>query len=128
MNPPTDNTPTALIDRYIAAWNETDGPRRRALIEQTWTEDAAYIDPMMRGEGRPGIDAMIQGVQAQFPGHRFRRTGAVDAHNGYVRFAWELGPEGAAAMAGGADFGEIADGRLRAVTGFLDFAPVAAAQ
>lgn len=118
--------PTELIDRYIAVWNEADGPRRRALIAQTWTEDATYVDPLMRGEGRTGIDAMIQGAQAQFPGCRFRRTGKVDAHNGYVRFTWELEAEGAAALAGGTDFAEIADGRLRAVTGFLDFAPVTA--
>ena len=128
MNRPTENRPTELIDCYIAAWNETDGPRRRALIKQTWTEDATYVDPMMQGEGRTGIDAMIQSVQAQFPGHRFRRTGKIDAHRGYIRFAWELGAEGAAALAGGTDFGEVVDGRLHAVTGFLDFALVAAAQ
>lgn len=77
---------------------------------------------------RTGVDAMLQSVQAQFPGHRFRRTGKIDAYRGYIRFAWGLGAEGAAALAGGADFGEIVDSRPHAVTGFLDFAPVAAAQ
>jgi len=114
---------TDLVDRYIAIWNETDDERRRDLIARTWTEDSTYLDPLMRGEGRSGIDAMIRGVQAQFPGLLFRRTSDVDAHNDRVRFAWELGPEGGPALAGGVDFGVIAGDRLQAITGFLDFAP-----
>jgi hypothetical protein len=114
---------TDLVDRYIAIWNETDDERRRDLIARTWTEDSTYLDPMVRGEGRGGIDAMIRGVQAQFPGLLFRRTNEVDAHNDRVRFAWELGPEGGPALAGGVDFGVIVGDRLQAITGFLDFAP-----
>lgn len=115
----------SVIDRYIATWNETDPDRRRELIAQTWTEDASYLDPLLGGEGRDGIDAMIAGVQAQFPGHRFRRTSDVDAHHDRVRFGWELGPEGNPALAGGLDVGVLVDGRLRSITGFLDFAPAA---
>jgi hypothetical protein len=114
---------TDLVDRYIAIWNETDDKRRRDLIARTWTEDSTYLDPMVRGEGRGGIDAMIRGVQAQFPGLLFRRTSDVDAHNDRVRFAWELGPESGAALAGGVDFGVIVGDRLQTITGFLDFAP-----
>ena len=114
---------TDLVDRYIAIWNETDDERRRDLIARTWTEDSTYLDPMVRGEGRGGIDAMIRGVQAQFPGLLFRRTSEVDAHNDRVRFAWELGPQGGPALAGGVNFGVIVGHRLQAITGFLDFAP-----
>jgi SnoaL-like domain len=114
---------TDLVDRYIAIWNETDDKRRRDLIARTWTEDSTYLDPMVRGEGRGGIDAMIRGVQAQFPGLLFRRTSDVDAHNDRVRFDWELGPEGGPALAGGVDFGVIVGDRLQRITGFLDFAP-----
>lgn len=119
------NSETELIDNYIAIWNEIDGPRRRDLITQTWTAEAVYVDPMMRGEGHTGIDTLIQGVQAQFAGFQFRRTTEVNAHGAYVRFGWELGPISGPALAGGTDFGEIADGRLRSVVGFLDFAPLA---
>jgi hypothetical protein len=75
------------------------------------------------GEGQEGIDAMIEAVQARFPGYRFRRTSKIDAHHDRVRFSWELGPDGGAPLAGGLDVGVIADGRLRSITGFLDFAP-----
>jgi hypothetical protein len=118
---------TQLVERYIASWNETDPARRRALIAATWTEEALYLDPLMRGEGHDGIDAMIAAVQQRFPGHRFRRTGQVDSHNDRVRFGWSLGPEHGPALAAGLDVGVIAgDGRLRSITGFLDSLPAAA--
>jgi len=111
-----------LIDNYIAAWNEGDGEHRRALIAQTWTEDASYVDPMMTGAGRDGIDAMIAGAQQQFPGHRFELAGPPDAHHDRVRFTWHLRPVGGGdTVAVGIDFGVVAhDGRLRSVTGFLE--------
>jgi len=121
------STATDLVDRYIAIWNETDAGRRRALIDATWTADASYVDPMMRGDGRAAIDAMIAAVQERFPGHQFRRVGPVDEHNGRVRFRWELGPEGAPALVAGTDFGEIDRGLLSGITGFIDHAPAMAA-
>ena len=117
---------TDIVDRYIAIWNEADDELRRELIARTWTDDSTYLDPLMRGEGHGGIDDMIRGVQAQFPGLLFRRTSDVDAHNDRVRFAWELGPEGGPALAGGVDFGVIVGDRLQTITGFLDFAPKSA--
>ena len=122
------STATELVDRYIAIWNETDAGRRRALIDRTWTADAVFVDPIMRGDGRAGIDAMIAAVQAQYPDHRFRRTSAVDAHNGRIRFRWELGPDAGPILVAGTDFGEIdAAGLLAGITGFFDQAPALAA-
>jgi hypothetical protein len=115
---------TALVDRYIAIWNERDPETRRQLIAQTWTEDARYVDPMLQGDGTEGIDAMTAGVQAQFPAHQFRRTGDVDAHHDRIRFTWELAENGSAPLIAGVDFGMVAgDGRLTAITGFLDLIP-----
>ncbi|MDO9707425.1 nuclear transport factor 2 family protein [Paracraurococcus lichenis] len=114
----------ALIDRYIACWNATDAAERRGLVAATFTEDAAYRDPMLQGEGHAGIDGLIAAAQQHFPGLRFRRRGGADAHHDVLRFAWDLGPEGAAPIAGGTDMAVVAaDGRLAAVTGFIDFAP-----
>ncbi len=117
---------TDLIDRYIAAWNETDAGRRRDLIAETWTENATYLDPMMKSEGHAGIDAMIAGVQAKFPGHRFSLSGKVDAYQDRVRFSWALAPDGGPALVKGTDFAVVAGNRLQAVTGFLDQVPAAA--
>jgi hypothetical protein len=112
---------TELIDCYIAMWNETDAERRRALIAQTWTEDARYVDPVMQAEGPAGIDAMVRGVHERFPGHRFRRTGDPDAHHDRVRFTWDLAPESGPAVVKGTDFAVVADQRLQSVTGFFDY-------
>jgi len=115
------NTLTDLIDRYIATWNETDGGRRRDLIAQTWTDSASYLDPLLQGDGRDGIDAMIVGVQERFPGHRFRRTGDVESHHDRVRFTWDLTPEAGDPVVNGTDFGIVTpDNRLQAITGFFD--------
>jgi SnoaL-like protein len=111
---------TNTVDNYIAAWNEADPARRRQIVAETFTDDATYLDPLMSGEGQDGIAAMIGGAQQQFPGHRFELSMGPDAHNDRVRFAWSLVGEGGP-VAAGVDFATVADdGRLRAVTGFLE--------
>ena len=115
------NTLTDLVDRYIAAWNETDPARRRALIGDTWAEASSYVDPVLQGDGREGIDAMIAAVQQKYPGHRFRRTSEVESHHDRLRFTWELKPEQGETLARGTDFGVVAADRLAAMTGFFDY-------
>jgi len=103
---------TATVDTYLAAWNETDPARRAELVEQVWAPD--------------GISDMHAALQGQFPGHRFRRASAVDAHHDRFRVGWELvGPDGAVALAG-TDVGRLAeDGRLHSITGFFGDLPAA---
>jgi len=114
-----------VVVGYLAAWNERDAARRRALIDKVWTEDAAYVDAHRRGEGHDGIDSMIAAAQAQFPGYRLHLVSGIDTHNGYIRFSWAAGgiPE-APLYLGGTDFAVIApEGRLKIVAGFVDAAP-----
>lgn len=114
----------SIVERYFAVWNEADAVRRNDLIAQTWAEDAHYVDPVMQGDGHAGIDALVQGVQQRFPGFRFRLFGAIDGHNDYVRFSWELGPEGGPAPIAGSDVAILSpDGRFQRVIGFLDRVP-----
>lgn len=110
------------VNGYFAMWNETDPLRRRAVTTATWSDDASYIDPLFAADGRDGLDAMAAAVHEQFPGHRFRLTGPVDAHHGRARWNWELtAPDDGPAVVSGVDFAVLApDGRLRMVTGFLD--------
>jgi hypothetical protein len=117
--------PTTLVHRYIATWNERDPDRRRALVAETFSQDADYIDPLMQGVGRDGIDAMIAGVQDQYRDYRFELAGGPDAHNDRVRFSWHLVNDGdGLSVATGYDFATLAgDGRLQSVTGFLEATP-----
>jgi hypothetical protein len=116
---------TTVVDRYFAVWNEPCATERAALIASVWTDDASYVDPLVSGSGSEGISALVNALHAQLPGHRFRLVGAIDGHHDRPRFAWELvGPGRDTPVFAGTDFGVIAaDGRLRSVTGFLDFVP-----
>lgn len=47
---------------YIDLWNERAQHRRSELLNENWTADASYVDPLMKGDGRDGIDALIAGL------------------------------------------------------------------
>ena len=117
---------TSTVDTYLAMWNETDLARRAQLVARAWAGDGRYVDPMLEAEGHEALSAMVTGVQAKFPNHRFRRVSGVDVHHEELRFGWELtGPDGAVVVAG-LDVGALApDGRLRRITGFFGDLPAA---
>ena len=115
---------TSLIEQYIASWNETDDARRRALVAATFADDVRYTDPLMRGTGHEGLEGMIRGAQARFPGFRFVLTRPAERVDDHVRFSWQLEPDDAPALVEGTDFARVAaDGRLATVHGFLDRVP-----
>jgi hypothetical protein len=115
-----------IAQRYIDAWNQTDAAARRAAVDQLYTEDARYVDPLAVAEGREAIASMIGAAQEQFPGFVFTLAGPVDGHHNQARFGWELGPAGAPAPIVGFDVAVTDDdGRIRTVLGFLDKVPAA---
>lgn len=121
---PASPVAEAAVDAYLATWNETDPGRRQAGIARAWEAAGRYRDPLMASEGHAGIDAMLAGVQARFPGFVLKRTSPVDSHNDWVRFAWSLGPAAGPAVVEGVDFCALApDGRLASVVGFIDRMP-----
>ena len=119
----TSDVFNAIAEAYIAAWNTTDAASRAPLIEKAFTADIAYRDPIMQGDGHAGINALIAGVHGQFPGFRFTLKGAVDGYADTLRFSWALGPDGVPSVIEGTDFCQIENGRLKAITGFLDKVP-----
>lgn len=118
------STPAEIAAQYVGIWNENNPARRRTLIEQTFTPQASYIDPVMQAAGHDGLDAMIGAAQAQFAGLRFNVSGKPDGHHDVVRFSWSLGADGAELLASGTDIAVVApDGRIERITGFLDKMP-----
>lgn len=115
--------PASLADRYIALWNEPDAATRARLLARDWADDATYVDPLASANGKAEIGRLIEGVQARFPGFRFRVIGKPDGHGDYVRFSWTLGPGSADAPIEGTDFAILQDGRIASITGFLDRVP-----
>ena len=115
---------TTQVQRYIAAWNETEPEARRRAVAALFTQDARYVDPLVDVQGHEGIDAAIAAAQQQFPGWVFRLAGPVDAHHDQVRFTWELGPAGEEPPVLGSDVAVTdGDGRFDRVSGFLDRVP-----
>jgi hypothetical protein len=113
-----------LVARYLEMWNEPDPEARGALVRQTLTKRATYVDPMASCEGADEISALIGAVQQQFPGYRFTLHGGPEEHHNYVRFSWALAQDSAAPAAIGTDVAELGDdGRMRSVVGFLEPTP-----
>lgn len=115
---------TTTIDTYLTAYGEDDPGRRAELTAQAWHPDGTLADPPMDATGHEELDAMFVVVQAQFPGHTFRRTSAVDAHHGVARYSWDLvAPDGTVALSGLDVAVPDDDGRLRRVVGFFGDLP-----
>ena len=114
---------TTIARRYIALWNERTPSRRREILSTDWTADATYVDPLMNGTGHDGVDALIAGVQQKFPDFKFTLIGEPNGYGDHLRFSWGLGPDGADSPIKGTDFAVLKEGRIRAITGFLDLVP-----
>lgn len=108
-----------VAERYLASWNAAPVERSHAL--SAWSEDATYVDPLMSASGRSAIGSMMDQAVANFPGHVFVLSGAVDGHGPYVRFNWTLMASDAKAVAHGTDVVRVDDnGRIAEVVGFLN--------
>ncbi len=118
--------PTTIANRYIDLWNERTPAKRREMLSQSWTADASYVDPLMRGDGHDGVDALIAGVQQRFPDFKFKLIGEPNGYGDNLRFCWGLGPDGIDSPIKGTDFAVLKDGRIRSITGFLDQVPAGA--
>jgi hypothetical protein len=117
----TTTVTEALIDRYIAIWNETDGKARRELIARTWSENATYRDPLLSGDDRAGIDTMTAGFQAAYPDHTFERTDAAETSGNELRFGWALRNAAGEVQMTGSDIAVVDDnGLLQSITGSFD--------
>ncbi len=114
---------TTIARRYIELWNERAQTRRREMLSADWMADATYVDPVMSGDGRDGVDALIAGVQQRFPDFKFKLIGEPNGYGDHVRFCWGLGPDGVDSPIKGTDFVVLKEGRIRSITGFLDQVP-----
>lgn len=114
---------TTTIDRYLDAFGEPDPDRRRALVGETFAENATLADPPIDATGHDGLTEMFGVVQQHYPGHTFRRTSGVDEHHGVARYEWELATDGGGSAITGTDIVRFgADGRIASVVGF--FGPI----
>jgi hypothetical protein len=116
----------AVVERYLAMWNQTDPAARRTLVDEACTPDVTYVDPLADVAGADALAGLIGAAQGQFPGLVFSPGGPADGHHDVARFRWHLGRPGDEPLVEGFDVVELApDGRIRTVRGFLDKLPTA---
>jgi uncharacterized protein YndB with AHSA1/START domain len=109
----------ALVERWFAAWAETDAARRRALLEACTTADVIYRDDFAALEGREDLDSHIAATHVHMPGMRLERQGPLAKSQGAALVRWRaLRPDGGAAGSGTSFVDFAPEGRIARVAGF----------
>ena len=122
---PTDTT--ALLDRYVGAWNEADAERRRAAVGRLYAHRGRIVTPSVEVNGREAILEHIGEVFAEFIGsseHRFRRTASTGHHRSLL-LRWEMAAGGRQVAGSGLNVLLLGpDGRIEADHQFSGPQPV----
>lgn len=109
----------AVLEKYLAAWNEADAAKREALLAKCWATEGVYSDPTGEVKGAAALSAMIGQVQKQYPGARLERTSRLDRHHDVARFGWRMVLADGSALPEGVDFVHLVDGRIARIAGFF---------
>lgn len=117
-------SPEDVIDEYAASLIEPDETRRASILARVWTDDCQVILPEMILTGRDAINRHITAVRRDFGGATPMLVGPIDAHNGFIRFEWQVIDSTGAVVSTGVDIGEQSpDGRLRRLILFRGVRP-----
>jgi hypothetical protein len=115
---------TLLIRNLRDVFGENDPKRRRAAIDDLYTEDCVFFDPS-KGvyRGRDEIDRIAAAVKATHPDFRYQPTSepGESGDGGLVR--WVSGRPGEAPAYAGTDFIIARNGRIAALYLFFDKLP-----
>lgn len=92
----------ARLEAYVAAWNEDDATRRRALIEDACSAELRFVTGG-RAIGRDELGALIAGFRRRTPGARAVLTSTIDIQGRLFRYS------GRAESAAGEPLGDALD-------------------
>ena len=114
----------ATVDTHLAGYCEPDRAKRTELLTSVWAADGTLIDPPFDGTGPAAIADMVDAVLQHYPGHRFERTTAVDAHHEFARYGWALVAADGTPAVQGYDIVQLdGDGKLARIVGFFGDLP-----
>lgn len=74
----------------LAAWNERDPAKMRALLDASLTADIEFVDPTVAITGIDAFAAMIRDFQGKYPRAQCVRTSGIDRHHDRARYAWSV--------------------------------------
>jgi uncharacterized protein YndB with AHSA1/START domain len=107
-----------LVDRFFAAWSETDAGERRSALAAITTDDVAFRDPFAAVAGRDDLVDHIGASQLHMPGMRLVRDGVVRHCQGTALADWKaVGADGSPRGRGSNLFDLSADGRIARAVG-----------
>jgi hypothetical protein len=115
---------TLLTRNLRDVFGENDPARRRAAIDELYTEDGVFYDPS-KGiyRGRNEIDRIAGAIRATHPDFRYQPTAAPEESGNGGRVKWVSGRPGEAPAYAGTDFIIARDGRISALYLFFDKLP-----
>jgi len=110
-----------LLDRNLQeVFGEGDDQRRRAAINELWTEDAILYVPPGIIEGRDAINKFAGDLRATHPHYVYTPHSAPQVLHDAGRIAWGSGPRDEAPEYTGWDVIIARNGRIAALYVFLD--------
>jgi uncharacterized protein YndB with AHSA1/START domain len=109
----------ALVDRWFAAWSNTDAPARDRELHALAAPDISVSDRYSAVQGLEDVLAHVAAAQRFMPGLTMERRGDVRQCQGSVLADWiARAADGAERARGTNVFVLSGDGRIEAVTGF----------
>jgi len=114
---------TLLIRNLRDVFGENDPARRRAAIDEIFTEGYVFYEPRGVHRGRDEIDRVAGAIKATHPDFRYQPIAEAEELGNGGRIQWVSGPPGEAPAYAGTDFIIVRDGRIAAVYLFFDKLP-----
>ena len=113
-----------LLQRNLQeVFGEGDAARRRAAIDELYTEDCVVYVPPGPLVGREALDRFAGDLRATHPAFVYTPHGEPQALGNAGRLAWGSGPRGGAPDYTGLDVIIVRDGQIAALYVFLDSMP-----
>jgi hypothetical protein len=118
------NISTLLTRNLEDVFGEDDPARRRAAIDELFTEDSDFYDPG-KGvyRGRDEIDRIAGAIRATHPDFQYQPIADPEEVGDGGRIRWVSGRPGEAPGYAGTDFIIARDGRIAALYLFFDTLP-----
>jgi hypothetical protein len=115
---------TLLTRNLQEVFGENDPVRRRAAIDELYTEDCVFYDPSKGAyRGRDEIDRIAGAIKVTHPDFRYQPIAEPEEVGDGGRVLWVSGSPGEAPAYAGTDFIIARDGRIAALYLFFDKLP-----
>jgi hypothetical protein len=114
---------TLLTRNLHDVFGENDPARRRAAINEIFTEDCVFYEPKGSHWGRDVIERIAGAIRITHPDYRYQPLAEPEELGNGGRIQWVSGRPGEAPAYAGTDFIVARDGRIAALYLFFDKAP-----